>query len=271
MTIIGSIVEIYKNNNNPWLDYNEIYEKLDKNLFGKNKHGERGQKNIVYRLLLSYDKLFVIDESYRPKKFRLKSHDGLIDDTMSKQIKYSTGESRIFFNNVEYNIIEHGGEREFEQEVINNYKLIFGENSIYFDLKKKLGSNICDGFVYDQDEKRLIIVETEIVIHDLWRHIIPQIIGFFNAIKKEEVRMKLKYEIDWGINDNLKLELIESIDKSDFDIVVVIDKISFEIMDKMESINELVKIFSNNKNMNVFFKELKVYINENNEKIYEVN
>jgi hypothetical protein len=272
MTILASIIEIFEKNSNTWLDYSEIYSRLNPNLFGPNKNGEQGKKNIVSRHLVGNIDLFDVDENYRPKKYKLKTQDGNINNQfISTQIKYSHGESRIIHKNCEYKILEFSSEEDFEDEVMENYQMIFGKNSIYIDLKKKLGNRICDGFVYDKNLNRLIIVENELCIHDLWGHIIPQIIGFFNGIKTEETRMKLKYNIDWGISDSEKLMLIESIDKFEFDIVVVIDKIIPEIINQQKSINNLLSEFAENKNIKIYFKELKVFVNENNEKMYQIS
>ena len=169
MSVKDSIIKIFQENDNKWLEYGEIYEKLDKTLFGPNKYGEQGRKNIVARLMFGNINFFDVDENFRPKKYRLKSHDGKTDKSfINTQIKYSLGESTIYFNNDEYNIVEFSEEEEFEDEVAKNYKMIFGENSIYFNIKKKLGQRICDGFVFDKDLQRLIIVENELCIHDLW-------------------------------------------------------------------------------------------------------
>ena len=66
MRMIDNIVNIFKDEINIWLDYNEIFERMDKSLFGPNKHGERGKRNIVYRILLGYSDLFDVDENFRP-------------------------------------------------------------------------------------------------------------------------------------------------------------------------------------------------------------
>jgi hypothetical protein len=272
MSILSSIIEIFEKNNNNWLDYSEIYLKLNPDLFGPNKNGEQGKKNMVSRHLVGNTDLFDVDENFRPKKYKLKTQNGNINvQFINTQIKYTYGDSKIINNNNEYIILEFSSEEDFEDEVMENYKMIFGDNSIYIDLKKKLGNRICDGFVYDKNLNRLIIVENELCIHDLWSHIIPQIIGFFNAIRTEDVKMKLKYNVDWGINDSEKLMLIESIDKSDFDIVVVIDKMTPEIINQQRSINNLISEFAKNKSIKIYFKEFKVFINNFNEKIYQIS
>lgn len=272
MSVLSSMIEIFEKNGNNWLDYSEIYTKLDPNLFGPNKNGEQGKKNIVYRNLIVNTDLFDVDENFRPKKYKLRTSNGNINTQfIDTQIKYTYGDSKIIHENDEYKVLEFSSEEDFEDEVMERYKMIFGEKSVYINLKKKLGDRICDGFVYDKNLNRLIIVENELCIHDLWGHIIPQIIGFFNAIKTDDIKMKLKYSIDWGMQDSEKLMLIEAIDKSEFDIVVVIDKMTAEIINQQRAINRLVLEFARNKNIKIYFKELKVFVNDSNEKIYQIS
>ena len=290
MTILESMIDVYKKNNNQWFDYGELYEQLDPSLFGENKNGVQGKKNIVYRLIIGNKELFDVDENFRPKKFRLKTFDGTINDEyIQNQVKYSFGDSKLFLNNKEFKIVQYSVESQLEDDVKNNYKLIFGDNSIYFDLKKitkecnmdgfcmgcfdlkkKLGNRICDGFVFDKDLQKFIIVENELCIHDLWEHIIPQIIDFFNAIQNDNVKMKLKYEIDWKLSDSERLLMTKAIDMMNFDIVVVIDKITFDIAEQSSAISKLCSHFSGNKKININFKEFKTFVNDDNEKIFIV-
>ena len=102
-------------------------------------------------------------------------------------------------------------------------------------------------------------------------HIIPQVIGFFNGIRTDNVKMKLKYDVDWNITEAEKLKLIEAVDKSDFDIVIIIDKIVPDIIIQQKSINELVSRFADNKQIRIYFKEFKVFVNKNNNKMFEIN
>lgn len=272
MTQIESIIKVFTDNSNPWLDYNEIYEKMDQSLFGKNKNGVQGKKNIVYRQIIGKIDLFDVDENFRPKKFRLKSSDGKVDDSyIKKQIKYSFGDSKLFIDNQEYKIVEYEKEEQLEREVVENYKLIFGNNSIYFDVKKKLGPRICDGFVFDKDLNRFIVVENELCIHDLWGHIIPQIIDFFNALKDDTVKTKLKYDVEWNLSPSDQVSMIKAIDKMNFDIVVVIDKITFDISEQKKAISQLCAHFNGNADININFKEFKTFQNESGKKVYLVS
>ncbi len=70
-------------------------------------------------------------------------------------------------------------EDELEQVVISNFEYLFGPTSIY--LPKKLiktgdgTGTIPDGFVIDLGEKKWYLVEAELLHHNVWHHIAPQI------------------------------------------------------------------------------------------------
>ncbi len=70
-------------------------------------------------------------------------------------------------------------EQELEQVVIDNYEYIFGPTSIY--LPKALirtgdgTGTIPDGFAIDLSSKKWYLVEAELLHHNVWGHIAPQI------------------------------------------------------------------------------------------------
>lgn len=91
---------------------------------------------------------------------------------------------KLIYNNKEFTYYEYSKENEFEKDVVKNASKIFGEKSIYFDIKKRIGDNILsipDGYLLDfsfANEPRLYIIENELVIHDAYRHIGQQILKF---------------------------------------------------------------------------------------------
>lgn len=70
-------------------------------------------------------------------------------------------------------------EAELEKVVIENYEYLFGPNSIYLPkalIKTADGAGtIPDGFAIDIEQKKWYIVEAELVHHNVWNHIAPQI------------------------------------------------------------------------------------------------
>lgn len=70
-------------------------------------------------------------------------------------------------------------EEELEKVVSDNYEFIFGPNSYYLPktlIKTADGTGtIPDGFAIDLEEKKWFIVEAELLKHNVWQHIAPQI------------------------------------------------------------------------------------------------
>ncbi len=112
-------------------------------------------------------------------------------------------------------------EEEFEKMVKEHIKEIFGENSEFFDIKKKIKSesgvgSIPDGYlIHFNAEPSWFLVEIELSKHDLHDHIVKQISKFMSGIKNPESRRKvidLIYEEIEG--DALRYELIKEKVKS---------------------------------------------------------
>lgn len=82
-------------------------------------------------------------------------------------------------------------EEEFEEEVKNNSKRLFGEKTIYLDTKKKiqsisLGGAIPDGILFDlkdPEDIKFYLVEVELAAHSFYEHIFPQITKFLAFYK----------------------------------------------------------------------------------------
>lgn len=70
-------------------------------------------------------------------------------------------------------------EKEIEDIVIKNYSFLFGPSSIFLpkiSIKTEDGkATIPDGFAIDFEEKIWYLVEAELIRHDVWNHIAPQI------------------------------------------------------------------------------------------------
>jgi len=267
VTILQEIINVFKKKGNAWLDYNEIYELMNKSLFGPNKYGVRGHKNIVYRIILG-NPLFDVDPNFKPKKFKLKQQVFAEKDTSEVETVYSTSETKVFANDDIFEEVQFTEEPDFEKEIKENYKFIFGPDAKYYDVKSKIGNRICDGIVFNPKNKKVYILEVELFIHDLYGHIVPQIIDFFNGMKDEKTKRALKYNIEWEKGD--ELSIIKTIDEENYDIVVVIDRITFKIEEVQNNISELIKNFVKNKDINIIFREFNVFVDKNQNKIFRI-
>ncbi|MBU3896610.1 MAG: hypothetical protein KJ697_01610 [Nanoarchaeota archaeon] len=165
--------------------------------------------------------------------------------------------STIFMDGEKFTETDFGREEDFENLVIEKSKLLFGSNTIYFNLKNKiksqfLGNSIPDGFLFDFKDKEnpeFYIVEVELAKHDFYKHIFPQITKFFAFFKNPKSRNELVETLHQYIQLNAKLEqefksylgkgelykaLKEIIENSQH-ILIVIDENKSEFQEIMET------------------------------------
>lgn len=88
-------------------------------------------------------------------------------------------------------------EEDFEKEVVMHSRDLFGEESVYIDIKKRIGKgdilSIPDGYLIDfsfKDEPQLYIVENELSTHDPFSHIGEQLLKFSISYKASGRRIK---------------------------------------------------------------------------------
>lgn len=114
-----------------------------------------------------------------------------------------------------YYLKEYQLEKNFEQDVVANYRHIFGNDTIYIDIKKKIGDNIVtipDGYLLDftfSNTPRLYIIENELSVHDAYKHIGTQLLKF--AVSYKQSRLKIKqYILDYLSKSPTNMTFIES-------------------------------------------------------------
>ena len=122
---------------------------------------------------------------------------------------------RIVSGNDIYYLKEYQLEKDFEQDVVANYRHIFGNDTIYIDIKKKIGDNIVtipDGYLLDftfSNTPRLYIIENELSVHDAYKHIGTQLLKF--AVSYKQSRLKIKqYILDYLSKSPTNMTFIES-------------------------------------------------------------
>ncbi|MDV3954914.1 hypothetical protein CMT74_03375 [Elizabethkingia anophelis] len=103
---------------------------------------------------------------------------------------------RLVQGNKTYSYYEYGKEQEFEQVIVQQANHIFGSNSIYIDIKKRIGDSIItipDGYLIDfsfEAEPRLYIIENELSSHDPYKHIGSQLLKFAISYKASGRKIK---------------------------------------------------------------------------------
>ncbi len=173
-------------------------------------------------------------------------------------------------------------EADFEKLVIKLSDKLFGEASIYVDIKRRVKGNtiisIPDGYLIDfadPNNPRLFIVENEIVSHDPFKHIGNQILRFVVSFQdaQKEIRGLLMEEIQKNKSHLKKLEeackqskfrniddLLNTAVFSDFRGLVVIDEIRPELNSVLNKIRA-----------NVNTIELKTFLSKDSSFCYQYN
>ena len=105
--------------------------------------------------------------------------------------------SNIIQENKIYLPYEYKTEKEFEAEIVSKSKAIFGDETIYIDVKKKLVNDnivtIPDGYLIDctfEKNARLYIIENELAKHDPYKHIGEQLLKFAISYKASGRKIK---------------------------------------------------------------------------------
>jgi len=175
-------------------------------------------------------------------------------------------------------------EDDLESAILEVRETLFGEERIYLDIKKKIGSkgkvkNIPDGYLIDLSstkEPKLYVVENELVKHEPLKHIAVQILEFslsfetspqkIKALIKEAIMKDeeaLEKCVDYANeNDFENIDfLLETMIYGDnkFNVLVIIDEIS----DELET--ALIKRFK----FPVEIVTLQRYCNSKSERIYQ--
>jgi predicted transport protein len=120
----------------------------------------------------------------------------------------------LFQNGKSFQEYKYKREDEFEKDIVDSYKLFFGQDSVYIDAKKKIGSEIIgktipDGFLFDMSDpenREFYLVEVELASHDFYRHIFPQITKFFAFYRNSKRQKELVEKLFSTINNDQKLK-----------------------------------------------------------------
>lgn len=119
----------------------------------------------------------------------------------------------LLIDGVKYNLWVPKAEDDLERMVKEHAKDIFGNDSLYLDLKQKLKSkagigSIPDGYVITFENKPCWhIVEVELSSHPLYEHIVPQITKFTSGIANPRSQIEIINAIDEEIGKDEVLKV----------------------------------------------------------------
>ena len=184
----------------------------------------------------------------------------------------------LFLNGHQYFEKPYNNENAFEQTIYKNYRMLFGNNTLYINSKQKIKTSthkgtIPDGYLFDFEKEDFYLVEVELAKHDAYDHILPQITKFFNALTEKSKKELIEsiYQIIEA-DDKLKAEFkernkgkeiyrtISEIINNSPKILLIIDnnnpqlnEISSTYKEKWDDVKILViKEFSANKDESIF-------------------
>lgn len=114
-------------------------------------------------------------------------------------------------------------EAELEKVVIDNYEYLFGPNSFYLSKSKIMTAGgiatIPDGFAIDIAEKRWYLVEAELVHHNLWNHIAPQVTKQLLASQRKSTKKRIiELSVEQYKNNTFTKEKFDDFDISEIDV-----------------------------------------------------
>lgn len=164
----------------------------------------------------------------------------------------------LSIDNVRYRLWVPDDEEKFSQFVIEHIKDIFGSDSEYFDLKRKIRSrggigSIPDGYVITfRGKPRWYVVELEISSHSLYDHMVPQLHKFISGLNNPKSRKGL-VEAFYSLIDEEKVRRSRFEDKigsgevyrfisslitdDDPTLVIVIDEKTRDLQDICETLS----------------------------------
>ena len=122
---------------------------------------------------------------------------------------------RIIYNDKLFVLHEYSKESEFEKHIITYANEIFGSNSVYIDIKKRIGEDnivtIPDGYLIDfsfELDPRLYIIENELVTHDPYKHIGQQLLKFAISYKASGRNIK-KFLLESIVSDKTRMDFVK--------------------------------------------------------------
>ena len=105
--------------------------------------------------------------------------------------------SKLIHQGKIFSLLEYDLEKDFESAIVQNSREIFGPESLYIDVKKKIGKDnivsIPDGYLIDFSfisSPRLFIIENELAKHDPYRHVGQQLLKFAISYKASGRQIK---------------------------------------------------------------------------------
>ena len=193
--------------------------------------------------------------------------------------------SAIYIDGNRFIEIDFKVESDLEKIIKDNSKILFGSNTVYFDLKNKidtrsLGTSIPDGFLFDfkdKDNPEFYLIEAELAKHDFYEHIFPQITKFFAFFKNPQSRNNLTEKLFSFVksNEDIESEFQKYLGKKEIykalkDVIENSQNILLIIDEMKPELQEVFETYTDTWDKMVKFEILKRYT-ANNKMIFMLN
>lgn len=174
-----------------------------------------------------------------------------------------------------YRKVEFDNEKELENVVIENYKLLFGGYSILIPQKTVSTSGghstTPDIIVLNFKDRAWYVVEVELANHGVWGHIVPQITKQLVAIENSEMRAKLTDLFLEKIKESDELkEKFKELGISELDIRKTIEEIigkSPTLVIPIDKVPADLKYWAQAIKNEVIILEIEKYVNEQTQEV----
>ena len=165
--------------------------------------------------------------------------------------------SVLYYNGKRFTELPFQTEDEFERLIMENSNMLFGEKSLYINLKSRvegraLRAAIPDGILIDfrdPENPEFYLVEIELAQHDFYTHIFPQVTKFFAFFKNERGRTELVEKMFTVINSDQNMrerfnqlvggkeiyKTLKDIVENSQNILIIIDELKPEFDEVMET------------------------------------
>lgn len=102
----------------------------------------------------------------------------------------------LILDGIRYHLHRYKNELELEEFAIEHYKDIFGENTLYFPIKRSIKTKaglrtVPDGYLVDFAQRSFYLIEVELASHPEYDHISKQIGKFIGALQNYTSRQKI--------------------------------------------------------------------------------
>ena len=167
-------------------------------------------------------------------------------------------------------------EKQFHPMIRKHFKEIFGEHSLFFDVKLALKSasgigSIPDVYVINFKSNEWFVVEIELSTHPVYNHIVNQLTRFINGLKNQDSKVQITNLIyDQIDRDTVTKAIVKQMIGSEeihhflSKLISMPPKIVVIIDQKTSDVEEACQMLSFN---DIVIREFKTFVRENAENI----